>query len=192
MGTRGLYGFVVDGVAKASYNHFDSYPENLGESVVRFLVENDIDAIKEFAKKIKLVNQGEIVDEEFLRENGFDEDEDYSKHDYYDALRDYQGELDKIFQDNMTLMTDDISFIKDSLFCEWAYLINFDTEELEVYKGFQKSPPKNNRWFDPNETREVIDSNEYFPCEMITAIPFEDLKEGSFHEYIYSIVKDEE
>lgn len=30
MGTRGFITFVIDGVEKTAYNHFDSYPSNWG------------------------------------------------------------------------------------------------------------------------------------------------------------------
>lgn len=33
MGTRGMYGFYRNGVTKATYNHFDSYPEWLGKKL---------------------------------------------------------------------------------------------------------------------------------------------------------------
>lgn len=36
MGTRGAYGFYKDGQNKLTYNHFDSYPEGLGNTVVDF------------------------------------------------------------------------------------------------------------------------------------------------------------
>ena len=32
------------------------------------------------------------------------------------------------------------SFLADSLFCEWAYVIDFDANEFQVYKGFNKNP----------------------------------------------------
>jgi hypothetical protein len=37
MGTRGFIGFVVDGVEKIAYNHWDSYPGGLGLDVLRWL-----------------------------------------------------------------------------------------------------------------------------------------------------------
>jgi hypothetical protein len=37
-------------------------------------------------------------------------------------------------------------FPLDSLFCEWAYIVDFDQEHFEVYRGFQKELPKLGRW----------------------------------------------
>jgi hypothetical protein len=38
MGTRGLIGFIIKGVKKGAYNHWDSYPEGLGNAVVDFIL----------------------------------------------------------------------------------------------------------------------------------------------------------
>ena len=34
----------------------------------------------------------------------------------------------------------DLDFAQDSLFCEWAYVIDFDTNTFEVFKGFNRTP----------------------------------------------------
>jgi hypothetical protein len=47
MGTRGLIGFVIKGRRRATYNHFDSYPEGLGFDVLRFILSLDEEGIKE-------------------------------------------------------------------------------------------------------------------------------------------------
>jgi hypothetical protein len=40
-------------------------------------------------------------------------------------------------------MIDSKGFLSDSLFCEWAYIINLDKEVLEVYEGFQEEESDN-------------------------------------------------
>jgi hypothetical protein len=37
-------------------------------------------------------------------------------------------------------LKDSLEFAKDSLFCEWAYVVDFDKNVFEVYEGFNKSP----------------------------------------------------
>ena len=39
MGTRGAFGFLVDGETKVTYNHWDSYPSGLGQDLVDTLTE---------------------------------------------------------------------------------------------------------------------------------------------------------
>lgn len=149
MSTRGLWGFLIDGETKATYNHFDSYPSDLGNIIKNFILDNDKDEIKSIAKIIKLVEQT---------------DKNYDL--LYDAQNNPQIYIDGLFNE----MIDSINFILDSLFCEWAYIINLDTEKLEIYKGFQESPPKNNRY-----GSDKMDNQGYFPCEMIKEIPFNEL-----------------
>lgn len=52
-------------------------------------------------------------------------------------------------------MLDGIDFIKDSVFCEYAYIINIGTQELEVYLGFnkKKQPVKINRYMKKSKSR---------------------------------------
>lgn len=38
------------------------------------------------------------------------------------------------------------SVLGDSLFCEWAYIINLDTKKLEVYRGFNKDKNAEGRY----------------------------------------------
>ena len=59
-------------------------------------------------------------------------------------------------------------FIKDSLFCEYGYIINMDTKKLEMYEGFQKKPDKrkSNRYGTENE-------RGYYPCRMVKAFPLD-------------------
>jgi hypothetical protein len=38
MGTRGLLGFIILGRRHSAYNHYDSYPEGLGQDTVDFIL----------------------------------------------------------------------------------------------------------------------------------------------------------
>ena len=59
-----------------------------------------------------------------------------------------------------------INFAADSLFCEFAYVIDYDANTFEMFKGFNKEPvPEGQRFADlPREvnprTHEV---SEYYP-----------------------------
>ena len=115
MGTRGLYGYKIDGELKLTYNHGDSYPSYLGSNVIKYICLYSIDEIKQIAKSIEMVN----------------DPDDY----YYNNLRKHQGDLRAYHRNGVTMMIDNRDFIEDALFCEWAYIINLDTLKLEIYRN---------------------------------------------------------
>jgi len=41
---------------------------------------------------------------------------------------------------NVNMSQNGIDFIYDSLWCEWAYMINLETQCLEIYRGFNTDP----------------------------------------------------
>ena len=51
---------------------------------------------------------------------------------------------------NIIYLYDDSDFGKDSLFCEWAYCINFETNKLECFKGFNTDKSKEHPRFTTN------------------------------------------
>lgn len=70
-------------------------------------------------------------------------------------------------------MIDNHNFIKNSLFCEWAYIINLDTNKLEVWEGFQEKPQENNRYG-------VEKDNGFYPCALVKEIDIEKIKLEDF------------
>ena len=62
-----------------------------------------------------------------------------------------------------------LNFAADSLFCEWAYVLDLDREVLEVYEGFQKKPTtKKDRFHFLSDKKD----SEYYPIKILKAIPF--------------------
>jgi len=142
MSTRGAYGFRHNGIDKVAYNHCDSYPSGLGKLAIEFIKRNNLQGLKAIEQGIRLVD-----------EEGSPSDEDLKKYDafcnmnvggpeegisWYKLLRNAQGDFEA-FENGLDVMIDGADFLKDSLFCEWAYIINLDDSVLEIYKGFNKS-----------------------------------------------------
>ena len=151
MSTRGAVGFRLNGVDKITYNHSDSYPSGLGQDVLDFLSgyfkKGTISGLK------KKVNKIELIDAKV--EPTLEQQERYKKYadtgvssgklsEWYVLLRNLQGSL-KDFLD-AGVMNDGSKFLSDSLFCEWAYIVNLDDETLEVYKGFNEKPNGKGRY----------------------------------------------
>ena len=84
--------------------------------------------------------------------------------DWYSALRDFQGNLN-IYKSGLKYMTNSNDFIKNSLFCEYGYIINLDNKSLEFWIGFQKKPQKNNRYG-------ITKFEGYYPCKLFHKMAF--------------------
>lgn len=156
MSTRGLYGLRWHDKDKITYNHCDSYPDGLGRNIAAFCSRHTVDELKIIYNRIKLIDtsipptnkQKEICKSnhwcDFSVSTGRDDD-------WYCLTRELQGNFAEL---SKTLYSSDTVFMLDcgksmynpSCWVEYAYVINLDTEELEFYEGFQKTPQKDGRY----------------------------------------------
>ena len=191
MSTRGLYGIRKNGIDKCTYNHCDSYPSGLGFDIVKFCANNSVENLKKFFDNIELVFEDSVPTESQIKEcqkAGYVNFSvsSQSNDDWYCLLRNLQGNFAEyqkcIDKGSKVYMTDGIDFIKDSLFCEYAYIINLDDEVLEFYVGFQNTPYTNNRY----GTSEI---HGYYPCKLSLTIPLNELDDV---ERIVKMMEEEE
>ena len=178
MGTRGLYGIRKEGKDKLTYNHFDSYPDWLGKKIVNFCMWTSLNGLNMLYDKIELVSENSQPTEEqkeACREMGLIDDPKEARPEdgWYWLLRKQQGDLDEVKKcvekADKAYMVDNASFIRDSLFCEYAYIINLDTEMLEFYEGFQKAPQEGNRYGEQAR-------DGYYPCRLVCEFPLSEIK----------------
>ncbi len=120
MSTRGAYGFYKSGIKKIAFNRWDSYPSGLGQDIISYIVSKSIQELNKDFESINLV-----IDTDSLSPEA------------YDSLEQARGSLTKYAK--IGLMLDESEFLKDHLFCEWAYIINLDTNTLEVYQSGDSS-----------------------------------------------------
>ncbi|MGI9568837.1 MAG: hypothetical protein ACR2PH_03660, partial [Desulfobulbia bacterium] len=74
--------------------------------------------------------------------------------------RDMGAEILKHIMENEGVkVQNSVSFAGDSLFCEWAYLIDLDNDKLEVYVGFNRG--KGGRFQEGDMELEKSNSKEY-------------------------------
>ena len=59
MGTRGVYGIQKNNEQKLMYNHFDSYPEGLGLTVLHFISNHNVQDIELMFDNIIPVQPGQ-------------------------------------------------------------------------------------------------------------------------------------
>ena len=119
MSTRGLMGIKKKGELKAQYNHFDSYIEGLGQDIIT--------TIGNIPKEERIEILNNVFDNIVLVE---DTEENYRD------LHEYQGNL-QAYIDGFNAMINNASFINDTLFCEYAYVINLDNNTLDITFGWK-------------------------------------------------------
>lgn len=172
MGTRGLIGFAAEGKARMAYNHWDSYPSGLGLTALSIARDpaklarlRDIDW-----RKVKSVDESAEPDEaEFDRLKALGHWQNVSSgRDYYALFRDLQGDPLALLECGYWF--EGVEFAADSLFCEWAYVIDLDANALEVYEGFQKEPHAEGRFASMKPG-----TDGYYPVKLVGSVPLDDL-----------------
>lgn len=150
MGTRHLIAAKIDGVYKlAQYGQWDGYPEGQGVGVLDFLVnEMDMAAFTAALRNCRFIGQEEVNAE--LVKFGADPNDHYTiRLPDYDRFSEAHPEwsrdtgakiLEFIQSSGGCGLRSSLDFAADSLFCEWAYVLDFDTMKFEVYEGFNKTP----------------------------------------------------
>lgn len=172
MGTRHSILVQVDNDYKvANYGQWDGYPGGQGVGILKFLRE-EMDREK-FITAVRHCTEAsrERLEEIWLglgaRKDGdsymmsSDVSDKYQKL-YPHLHRDCGSDILKLIQDAGGLeLKLDKNFPGDSLFCEWAYVIDLDKNTFEVYEGFNKEP------LDPQERFAMLKSSdargEYYP-----------------------------
>lgn len=172
MGTRGLMAFAVDGELKGTYNHFDSYPSGLGQDLVDFIQENELDKVREQARALKVVSEdtpptdGDIARLSAYHDSGVSTG---SPREWYSLLRHTQGNAAATLESGVIIDGND--FARDSLFCEWGYVIDLDSEMFEIYQGFQKEPHEEGRFahLEPIKDENYAIAGRYYPIKLVAA-----------------------
>jgi len=183
MGTRSSIGIHIDGKDKLTYNQYDGYPTGMGvkvyTQVVGLLNEIGWDGITKLAKKMKLVQSDANYSPAQKKKYGKYWEQVSTGKDMYSLLRGLQGELAEMLK--VGIMTEHNTFIHDSLFCEWAYILNVDEKTFEIYAGFQQVKHKSGRY------KDIPQDRGYYACKLIHTI---DLSDGVAELYNALVVDD--
>ena len=112
--------------------------------------------------------------------------------DYHDLYQPLQGTLQPYLDGRLSFMPDASDFIRDSKHCEWAYIVNLDSEQFEVWKGNQLEPDsEDNRLVEePNRYGQEADRMGYYPCAMVKNYSLDDLPNPGLFLTYYSFSGD--
>jgi hypothetical protein len=164
MGTRNLTIVKLDGKVKiAQYCQWDGYPTGQGKTIAEF-IQTKLDKPKfiERLKKVKFVRSNKIskiVDElkekykdnasvffkkiypQFHRDTGaaileLIQDQKLKTSDiYFDPVNVVRTESVNSYENPITELVNDLTFLKDATFCEFAYEIDLNKETVTVYQN---------------------------------------------------------
>ena len=197
MATRGVYGFYKNGKNKIGFNFGNSDPCGLGKSMIEFCMNISLTRMNEIFDRIRMIEDDEtskptatdvekdkIFTDEHLLKAG------HGINEWYTLTRKLQGNLMMYDEyEEADIMIDRADFIKNSLSCEYGYIINLDNNTLELYKGRQHEPQEGNRY------GQEVYNDEYYPCALKGVIKTDDIKAKSLDEtmdYIINILDDDE
>lgn len=185
MGTRNLVCVVLNKKFKvAQYGQWDGYLDGQGKIVVNFIAnEMNLSRFKRALSECRFVSQKES---EAIWNAGGHAKEALSRDRGADILQMIQDGTYQVYKGieegritikgkPVRLLCDQKVFAKESLLCEYAYVLDLDKEILEVYKGFNTSGKCEGRFkhMKPSDT-----TGEYGTITLLTTMPFAEVKQA--------------
>ena len=172
MGTRHLVMVKCDGKIKvAQYGQWDGYLEGQGKTIAKFLHNNktDLNLFKQKVRRLRWAWPTQV--EKTWVEAGAEPGQtsvtldiaDKHSEMFPELSRDTGAKILKVIHDrNVDRVGNSKSFLRDSLFCEYAYLLDLDKETVTFYKGFQHYGERDDG------------STVYGPCKKMRTYKFKD------------------
>ena len=194
MGTRHLTCVINEGEVKvAQYGQWDGYPTGQGITIANFIQNKlNLDKFRNQIKECVFVDGNKI--NSYWKNCGADDSGyvtmDISKTfriNYPQLSRDTGAEvLNLIHNGTARELENEFSFGGDSLFCEFAYIIDLDTETVSIYKGFNQEDTETDnpfkKYVDPNEKYKEVKLNVIVPFSECTTQFMENLEEVIYEE----------
>ncbi len=179
MGTRNLIAVKKDGEYKiGQYGQWDGYPEGQGVGCLEFLSEEgNQDALKNALSKVRFIDKDgkdkEFMDSYEANAPEWSSDPDNRTDEQKHWFRNYVSRDlgSKILgnvsgsMDDEVLLINQVKFAGDSLSCEWAYVIDFDLNTFECFRGFNEEEVTEGRFLSSDESLEKSDG--YHPVVLI-------------------------
>jgi len=149
MNVCGALGFVIDGQEKVTPIYGDARPATCGAQLVdtlqRLLLNRPLEQLRTQTQTLTVVER--LTDQ---------------------SSRCARGRLDVLLERGC--IEDAAELPLDSLFCEWAYLIDLDRHRFEIYRGFQRRPHRRGRW-STQSPRIAHSGGRYWPVRLVRRWP---------------------
>lgn len=185
MGTRNLTMVVKNQKpVVAQYGQWDGYPSGQGAVIVKFLRNTNLNEFSKQIDKVKFINKKKQTEiNNFVKDlgskDGWLTGEQSAKYqEKYPLLtRDNGGSILELIMEQKgkgnIWIQDSSTFAADSLFCEYAYVVDLDSNTLEVYEGFNETPLSEGERFYPLQEKglhieEHRNDNQYYPVKLLT------------------------
>lgn len=203
MGTRNLTVVIHKGeVRMAQYGQWDGYPNGVGNDIAKVLKKTSIKTLRKAIEKCTFLTADEILRRwEEMGATGdwitIDVSDKFAKK-YPLLSRDNAGgeALRLILKNkNKFELKNMIDFAADSLFCEWAYVIDLDKERVEIYQGFNQQPlSKKDRFFSIQEKshKEHRKDDQYYPIRLLKSYKYKDFTSDNISKLVRKLDKAEE
>lgn len=197
MGTRHLIMVVREQKPViAQYGQWDGYPSGQGYTVLEFLRKFNRPTFVEKLKNVRFVNKKDTAAmKRFMKKigapNGWmtpNQSALYNKK-YPYMSRDHGAEILNMVYNSKgeVLLKDSSDFARDSLSCEWAYVIDLDNNVLECYSGFNKEPLEEDQRF---RNTEVKKDSEWLPIKCLKKYSLDELPTNE--QFVKDLEKNEE
>lgn len=182
MGTRNLSIAIIDGKVKiAQYGQWDGYLSCAGIGILEF-IKNGLD----YGRFCEALRKCEFISEEDIKalwtSVGANPNSTFVGTDIADKFQELYPELyrdmgyevfSKVQNDGFGRLKNDYDFAADSLFCEYAYVLDMDNKCLEIYTGFNQEPLNEDERFYPLQ----IGNPKYYPVKLFKKMTFDEIKE---------------
>lgn len=189
MGTRHVTMVYQGGAYKvAQYGQWDGYPEGQGATVLEFLRTMDREQFLANLSKCRALSDEEV--KALWVECGAPADgngfvsmtiADIFKSRHPHLSRDTGAKILQAIHDapdGLPLRLD-LDFPGDSIFCEWAWVVDFDKDVFEAYRGFNETPLAEGDRFFHLGSRETKNwkgkTTTYHPVRLVRFWPLSDL-----------------
>ena len=198
MGTRNLtIVFDAGEYRVAQYGQWDGHPEVAGKNILRFL-RDKMDEFK-FRTRLSRFNFIEESDNDAIKKRiNMAFSDGIGGYCFPEFSRDTGCDILPMIQNGMTTtryLGNNLDFAADSVFCEWAYVVDFNHRTFEVFQGFNKTPLEENERFyflsdKADQSHMLANGDMFFPVKLAATFNLDNLPEDK--EFLDVFRDDEE